>query len=418
MYVLGLYTERGVRNLKVVTCGLCLLLFMGASRGQDDHHVFRLHNDIIKTNNPRVRPVKNSSDTITVSLELHLLSMSDFDEVTQTVTANGFFSVSWKDEFLTWNSSEYGGVSEIRPDYGKVWRPDITIRNVVDRIQPLGLDFGIMKVTSQGIVFWSTGDTFKTFCQMDVTNFPLDEQECSYMTFEWGSDLKEVDLKPTKNYIGLYLFNSNSQWDIVNSSSQKVVYHINDTPFSFVYFNMTLKRKPSLGILTTVLPVLVLGLANVVVFLIPVESGEKVSFAITMLLSFTVSLSFVTGLLPQNADSIPVFTMFIVGLFIMSSIYVFLTIWIVQVFHRDTAIRPVPTWMGRMTKSWERCICGTPAVVIQETSTQERVSKETSDPSSITWMQVSRMADRIFLYFFLMLFITSVTCGYLKIACF
>ncbi|XP_046573451.1 acetylcholine receptor subunit alpha-like [Haliotis rubra] len=365
MYVLGLYTELGLRHLKGATCGLCLLLFLGAARGQDDHHVLRLHNDLIRNNNPNVRPVKNSSDTITVSLELHLVSMSDFGEVTQRVTATVFFFVTWKDEFLTWNASEYGRVSEICPDYGKIWRPYITIRNVVDRIPPLRLDFGIMKVTAQGIVTWSPGDIFKTFCQMDVTNFPLDEQESTYIMFEWGSYPKEVDLKPSRNYIGLYLFNSNSQWDIVNSSFQKVVFHITDTPFCFVYFNMTLKRKPSLAILTTILLVLVLGLVNVVVFLIPVESGEKLSFANSVLLSFTVSLSFVTGLLPQNADSIPVFTLFIVGLFVMSSIYVFLTIWIMHVFHRDAAIKPVLTWMGRMTRSWGEMLlwhssCGNP----------------------------------------------------------
>ncbi|XP_067672937.1 neuronal acetylcholine receptor subunit alpha-7-like [Haliotis asinina] len=418
MYVLGLYKELELRHLKRVMRGLCLLLVLKSSRGQDDHHVLRLHNDLINNNNPKVRPVKNSSDTITVSLELHLLSMSDFDEVTQTVTANGFFLVSWKDEFLTWNASEYGGVREITPDYGKVWRPYIIVRNVVDRVQPLGLDFGVIKVTSQGIVSWSPGDNYKTFCQMDVTNFPLDEQECSYIMFVWASNLKEVELKPSRNSLGLYLFNSNSEWDIVDSSSGKVPIDITDTPFGFVYFNMTLRRKPYLAILTILLPVLVLGLVNVMVFLIPGESGEKVSFAITVLLSFTVSLSFVTGLLPQNGDCIPVFTVLIVGLFIMSSTYVFLAIWIVHMFHRDTTIRPVPAWMGRMTKSWERCFCGTPAVGHQETSTQEKMSKETSDPSSITWVQVSRMADRIFFYFFLMLFTITAICGYLKIACF
>ncbi|XP_046573394.1 neuronal acetylcholine receptor subunit alpha-7-like [Haliotis rubra] len=417
MYVLGLFIERGVRKLKVVTCGLCLLLFLGASRGQDDHHVLRLHNDLIRNNNPNVRPVKNSSDTITISLELHLLSMSDFDEVTQTVTANGFFLVSWKDEFLTWNASEYGGVSEINPDYGKVWRPYITIRNQVVNVKPLGLDFGVIKVTAQGTVTWAPGDTFKTFCQMDVTNFPLDEQECIYMTSDWKNGLKEVDLRPINNSIGLDLFNSNGQWDITNTSASRIVLENSGRCIPFVYYKMSLKRKPSLAILTTLLPVLVLGLVNVVVFLIPVESGEKVSFAITVLLSFTVSLSFVTGLLPQNGDSLPMFTIFLVGLFIMSSLYVFLTIWIVQVFHRDEAIRPVPSWMGRMTRSWERCIFGTPAVGTVILSLDKK-SNESWNPPPMTWKRVSTMMSRIFFFLFFMLFIIATVCGFLKISYF
>ncbi|XP_046573449.1 neuronal acetylcholine receptor subunit alpha-6-like [Haliotis rubra] len=417
MYLLGLFIERGMHHFKVVTCGLCLLLFLGTSRGQDDHHVLRLHNDFIRNNNPNVRPVKNSSDTITVSLEFHLLSMSNFDEVTQTVTANGFFLVSWKDEFLTWNASEYGDISEIGPDYGKVWRPYITIWNQVVDAEPLGLDFGVMKVTAQGIVTWSPGDTFKTFCQMDVTNFPLDEQECTYETFAWGSDLKEVDLRPINNSIGIDLFNANSQWDITNTCASRLVLGNSGIYFPWVYYKMSLKRKPSLVILTTLLPVLVLGLVNVVVFLIPVESGEKLSFAITVLLSFTVSLSFVTGLLPQNADSIPVFTIFLVGLFSMSSLYVFLTIWIVQVFHRDAAIRPVPSWMGRMARSWERCIFGTPAVGTEILSLDKK-SNESWNPPPMTWKRVSRMMSRIFFFLFFMLFIIATVCVFLKISCF
>ncbi|XP_046573447.1 neuronal acetylcholine receptor subunit alpha-7-like [Haliotis rubra] len=413
MYVLGLFTELGLRHLKGVTCVLCLLLLLKASRGQDDHHIFRLHNDIIRNNNPLVRPVKNSSDTITVSLELHLVSMSDFDDVTQTVTANGFLLVSWKDEFLTWNASEYGGVSEINPDYGKIWRPYIAVRNVVDRVQPLGLDFGVMKVTAQGIVTWAPGDTFKTFCQMDVTNFPLDEQECEYILFAWGSDLKEVDLRSTNNSIGLGLFNPNSQWDITDTSASRIVFENSGSHLAFVYYKMILKRKPSLAILTTLLPALLLGLVNVVVFLIPVESGEKLSFAITVLLSFTVSLSFVTGLLPQNGDSLPMFTIFLVGMFIMSSLYVFLTIWIVQVFHRDAAIRPVPSWMGRMTRSWERCILGTPAVGTEILSLDKK-SNESWNPPPMTWKRVSRMMSRIFFCLFFILFIIVTVCFFLK----
>ncbi|XP_067670848.1 neuronal acetylcholine receptor subunit alpha-7-like [Haliotis asinina] len=418
IYVLWLFTAPRMHHFKVVACVLCLLLLLKSSRGQDDHHVLRLHNDIIMNNNPNVRPVKNSSDTVAVSLELHLLSMSDFDEVTQTVTANGFFLVSWKDEFLTWNASEYGGVSSITPDYGKIWRPYITVWNQVVDAEPLGLDFGVITVTAEGIVTWSPGDTFKTFCQMDVTNFPLDEQECTYETFNWRNSLKEVDLKPIHNYIGLSLYKSNSQWDITNTSVSRIVFGDSGRYFPWVYYKMTLNRKPSLAILTTLLPVLVLGIVNLVVFLIPVESGEKVSFAITVLLSFTVSLSFVTGLLPQNADTIPLFTIFLVGLFIMSSVYVFLTIWIVRVFHTDAAIRPVPSWMGRMTRSWERCFFGTPAVGSTEILSLDKKSNESWTPSPMTWKRVSRMMSRIFFYLFFTLFISATVCVFLKISYF
>ncbi|XP_055957773.1 neuronal acetylcholine receptor subunit non-alpha-2-like, partial [Patella vulgata] len=66
------------------------------------------------------------------------------------------------------------------------------------------------------------------------------------------------------------------------------------------------KRRPTFYVQTIILPIMVLSFLNVMTFWLPDDSGEKISFATSVLLSLTVFLSITSGLLPQTSDKPPV----------------------------------------------------------------------------------------------------------------
>ena len=39
----------------------------------------------------------------------------------------------WKDEFLSWNASQAGGIDQLRLDLDDIWIPDIEVYNLVSR---------------------------------------------------------------------------------------------------------------------------------------------------------------------------------------------------------------------------------------------------------------------------------------------
>lgn len=86
-----------------------------------------------------------------------------------------------------------------------MWRPQIMVSNVVDKASPHGLNFAIINVQANGLVTWQPSDIVKTLCQMDVTNFPLDEHNCFYKLSVWGLPKHELNLKPVSNSIGLQI---------------------------------------------------------------------------------------------------------------------------------------------------------------------------------------------------------------------
>ncbi|KAH3892848.1 hypothetical protein DPMN_016981 [Dreissena polymorpha] len=113
-----------------------------------------------------------------------------------------------------------------------------------------------------------------------------------------------------KNSKGFYLdyYKTNSEWDIDNTS-----WHIyRDKQDAAINFKITLKRKPMYFMMSILLPICMLSILNICVFVIPVNSGEKASYAVTVFLSFAVFLTIISDTFPKNSESIPLFTTFLV----------------------------------------------------------------------------------------------------------
>ena len=47
--------------------------------------------------------------------------------------SNFRLELKWKDEFLSWNASQAGGIDQLRVDLDDIWIPDIDVFNLVSR---------------------------------------------------------------------------------------------------------------------------------------------------------------------------------------------------------------------------------------------------------------------------------------------
>ena len=81
------------------------------------------------------------------------------------------------------------------------------------------------------------------------------------------------------------------------------------TAHTGVTFRIKLQRKRTFYVLNTIIPVVMLSLLNVLVFLLPASSGEKMALAVTVLLSFTVYLSIISEVMPKTSESISILGM-------------------------------------------------------------------------------------------------------------
>lgn len=125
----------------------------------------------------------------------------------------------------------------------------------------------------------------------------------------------QIKVHVAGNGILLREYEPNPIWSIKSTSFNEG----EDAEDTFITFSIKIQRHASYVMLNVFLPVLILSILNVCVFLLPCDSGEKNSYAITVFLSFAIFLTIVNGSLPQNADTVAYFQIYIIVLLLQST---------------------------------------------------------------------------------------------------
>ncbi|XP_012943932.1 acetylcholine receptor subunit beta-type lev-1 [Aplysia californica] len=80
------------------------------------------------------------------------------------------------------------------------------------------------------------------------------------------------------------------------------------------------------------------------VFVLPFECGEKMSYSLTVLLTFIVLLTLVADSLPPISTEISVLQIYLTGVMCMGTVATLLTAWTVTMYSRPED-DPVPRWV-------------------------------------------------------------------------
>ena len=145
---------------------------------------------------------------------------------------------------------------------------------------------------------------------MDLYYFPFDTQHCSVKFMNWNYREDLLIFLSDSREVQMHFYTDNQEWVISSTSTFSTSHTVAGDGLKFRFqvmgFKLDLKRQPLYYILNILVPCIILSLLSVVVFLLPTESGEKVSFGITVLLSYTIVMVMVTDTTPQGGKAIPV----------------------------------------------------------------------------------------------------------------
>ncbi|KAK6190689.1 hypothetical protein SNE40_002495 [Patella caerulea] len=389
-------------NCILVACvALLLSMHMHSSEGATDEDVERLFEDKVKKGNSKIRPVKNQSERVEVEMSLFMVAILDVNEVQQSVEATIWMKVFWKNELLVWNPSDYGNLTLIYPPKENMWKPDLAMSNGYNELAPVGLDFVLLKSCHDGQTVWTPGQKVHFLCKIDVSKFPFDTQTCNMEFLNWAGTKEETSLKYRDPEIELpygHVAYPNSEWTVTERRTEKA----DQNEHEKIKVIVVLKRRSLSLVLTVLLPVLLLAFLNVFVFLLPTESGEKLSFAVTVLLSQAVFLSFISGLMPQTSDTISGLSIYISVQLVLSSLYVLITCCTLRIYHRDTDACPLPRWFLKIL-SLPVHSDSSVYPVKEKDSTLETIADR------VTGSQVSLRLDRICFWFFFVIVILMTT---------
>eukprot|EP00057_Strongylocentrotus_purpuratus_P001265 XP_001197574.2 PREDICTED: neuronal acetylcholine receptor subunit alpha-7-like [Strongylocentrotus purpuratus] len=94
-------------------------------------------------------------------------------------------------------------------------------------------------------------------------------------------------------------------------------------------------------------PCILIASTTLLDFLLPVDSGEKVSLGVTVLLSLTVFLLLIAQSMPPSSV-VPIIGHYYVSTMVLVSISILLTVSVINLHHRGPYCRPAPRWLKRI----------------------------------------------------------------------
>uniref|UniRef100_A0A3Q1IB24 Neuronal acetylcholine receptor subunit alpha-7 n=1 Tax=Anabas testudineus TaxID=64144 RepID=A0A3Q1IB24_ANATE len=311
----------------------------------------RLYKELMKNYNPLERPVHNDSHSLTVHFSFSLLQIMDVDEKNQVLTTNIWLQLYWTDFYLQWNMSDYPGVTNVRFPDNQVWRPDILLYNSADERFDASFHTNIL-VNSTGYCQYLPPGIFKSTCYIDVRWFPFDVQHCDLKFGSWTYGGWSLDLQMIEADVTGYI--ANGEWDLVEVPGRRNerFYDCCKEPYPDVTFTVVMRRRTLYYGLNLLIPCVLISTLALLVFLLPADSGEKISLGITVLLSLTVFMLLVAEIMPATSDSVPLIAQYFATTMVIVGLSVIATVLVLQYHHHDPDGGHMPQWTRVILLNW------------------------------------------------------------------
>lgn len=239
------------------------------------------------------------------------------------------------------------------------------------------------------------------------------------MTFApWGYSPNEIALLSTRNDVLQTFFSENGEWTIVKT------YASVDSNFFMLEF--TLKRRPLFLTVNVLMPIIFMGCINLFTFMLPAESGERISFSVTCLLAIAVFLTLVSDNLPKKSQPMSVMCYYLMIILSISVLICLAALFNLKIYFTDASL-PVPSRCEKFVrlmackskriekKSPSNRVCVSPNENILndrarvsegehsefEGNLEDRdITLEDRDNATVSWKEVSYSVNRLCLIVF------------------
>ncbi|XP_042855265.1 neuronal acetylcholine receptor subunit alpha-9-like, partial [Penaeus japonicus] len=225
--------------------------------------------------NKHIRPALHHQEVTNVSLEFALFSILSLDTRAQTLFLNGELIMQWHDHYLTWDPDLYNGTRVIRVPYHEIWYPDVILYNTADPNYGKSVLRTNAIVRNTGQVRLLSHAMFLSSCDVDITWYPFDQQDCTLFLASWTYDSSKIELFNEPSDLSEY--SENPEFIIENLHNEKSLHSD---------------------------PCCALPFSSLLVFLLPPDSGEKVGLSMNCLLAMMVFLTAVTMGIPSS-ETVP-----------------------------------------------------------------------------------------------------------------
>ncbi|XP_061168933.1 neuronal acetylcholine receptor subunit alpha-2-like [Saccostrea echinata] len=214
-----------------------------------------------------------------------------------------------------------------------------------------------MRIMSTGHITWNPAGIYLVACSCDITYYPLDEQTCTIKVNTWGYTSNEISLEFDNPAVDMSFYSENGEWLLTDAAGEntKEISRVGQT-FSSHTFCITLKRRPMFHALNTMVPVVLMAFLISMVFKLPVDSGEKIGYSLTVLLAYAVYLTLISDNIPSTSVSVCYLTVYLVIVLALGVLSVAFVILVIGTYHKGD--ETVPACLARIGRFMAMISCG------------------------------------------------------------
>ncbi|XP_048589493.1 neuronal acetylcholine receptor subunit alpha-3 isoform X2 [Nematostella vectensis] len=259
-----------------------------------------------------IHPGGNNPVVVTFGAKLGRIAA--VDEKNNVVLAHWYLK-QWVNPSLSWNASEFGGVNTLHVEPDRLWVPDIVLYNNADPKNDLAGGFQYktkIEMQADGTMIWLAPAMFHSACPMDIRYFPFDEQSCDLQFASWMYDTSKLEMKIDANETKVMDTFTNKEWEIpkLTIKKKRIKYTCCPNPYEDVTITMSLVRRPYYYIMNMIFPCSLIACMTYLTFILPAESGERISLCITVLMAMSIFQELTSNKLPPSSE-----TFFLLGVY-------------------------------------------------------------------------------------------------------
>lgn len=407
---------------EVVCFSICVCLSVSVIKktgGSTINTTNALYRHLLMDYVPEIRPCLTCSEPLSIGVSLHITSLNRINEIDGELNTVGYLRIIWFDERLKWDPRSTG-VSSLMFPSKKVWIPTVMLGNPSRVVSNLNADDALVRVLYNGTVIWQPGDVFQSKCAYDVRNYPFDHQECHVTFVAWPYTANEIQLYSTENKVNTPFYQENGEWKLGETSSLAFA----KNGLSLVQYSLTFIRRSEFFVVNVILPIIFLSILDCLAFVIPIQSGERISYTITILLSFAVFMTLVSDNIPKTSAPMSLLCYYLTSLFI-GSVMVMISVTIsMRLFYMDSSLPVYPAckWLAIVLNCSKNSTIISPNHVLNN-PLQEGVANDVTcrqeldkDVPRVSWRDFALAFDRVCFVFYVLYFvcITIIIITYTK----
>lgn len=370
-----------------------------------------LYEGKIKAANQKIRPVNNQSEAVIVNVSMSIFNINKFDELSGELSLSVKLDIKWVDELIAWSATMGEGVVEslmFAPE--DIWHPRIYVHESFREMQDICNVSVWIRVHQDGSVVWVIGNVITVTCSVDVTYFPFDTQTCMITFSTMNLRGNEIALRAAFNSAISGVYMENSQWTIEDTIISQ--FTTSSYSHSIIRIVLKLKRRAEFFCVYIIVPLALLTILNNLVFLIPHNSGERCSVAITAFLSFVVYLPIINESVPKSSAPMANVYYYILVILLYSAFVMLMCIISLRIYDKNGKVPRKVQLLVRFLKFNWICARGKEtntkrgrsiradgsktADEIFKTAVDENPEPEATAENEILWIDVGKTFDAYF----------------------